>query len=181
MRLFIAINFNEEIKSNLVTTIQELKKSSMKGNFTHRENLHLTLAFIGEVGSDKVGQIKSQINGIKAEPFQLILKGLGKFKRNGGDIYWVGVEKNEILISINKYLVEELRNTGYQIEIREFSPHLTIGREVVLNDSVDTNKISEITLNKKMTVSRISLMKSERINGKLIYTEVYGKELVVNL
>lgn len=153
----------------------------MKGNFTHRENLHLTLAFIGEVGSDKVGQIKSQINGIKAEPFQLILKGLGKFKRNGGDIYWVGVEKNEILISINKYLVEELRNTGYQIEIREFSPHLTIGREVVLNDSVDTNKISEITLNKKMTVSRISLMKSERINGKLIYTEVYGKELVVNL
>ena len=153
----------------------------MKGNFTHRENLHLTLAFIGEVGSDKVGQIKSQINGIKAEPFQLILKGLGKFKRNGGDIYWVGVEKNEILISINKYLVEELRNTGYQIEIREFSPHLTIGREVVLNDSVDTNKISEITLNKKMTVSRISLMKSERINGKIIYTEVYGKELVVNL
>lgn len=143
--------------------------------------MHLTLAFIGEVGSDKVGQIKSQINGIKAEPFQLILKGLGKFKRNGGDIYWVGVEKNEILISINKYLVEELRNTGYQIEIREFSPHLTIGREVVLNDSVDTNKISEITLNKKMTVSRISLMKSERINGKLIYTEVYGKELVVNL
>ena len=89
----------------------------------------MTLVFIGEVGADKVGQIKSAINGIKAEPFQLILKGLGKFKRNGGDIYWVGVEKNDILISINRYLVEELRNMRYQIEIRDFSPHFGIHLE----------------------------------------------------
>jgi len=28
-----------------------------------------------------------------------------------------------------------------------------------------------------MTVKRISLMKSERINGKLTYTEIYGRDL----
>lgn len=29
----------------------------------------------------------------------------------------------------------------------------------------------------RQTVNRVSLMKSERVAGKLVYTEIYGKEL----
>ena len=43
MRLFIAINFDDKIKDELCLLIDKLKNYSVSGNFTKRENLHLTL------------------------------------------------------------------------------------------------------------------------------------------
>lgn len=177
MRLFIAINFNEDIKNNLMGAISNLRQSSTKGNFTHRDNLHLTLVFIGEVGDNKVGLVKSAMNRIRLEKFQLKLTGIGKFKRSSSDIYWVGVEKNEVLNSIHRELTEELLKAGFDLEKREYKPHLTIGREVKVKDSFNLDGLTESLPKMNMNVIKISLMKSERLNGKLTYTEVYGKEL----
>jgi len=177
MRLFVAINFNEEIKNNLMEAIQILKLSSVKGNFTLRDNLHLTLVFIGEVGTEKVETIISALNRIKSEPFYLIFGGIGRFKRKGSDLYWVGIEKNEMLYSINNQLADELRKEGFDIEKREFKPHLTIGREVIVKDSFNQDNLIGLLPNVNMQVTTISLMKSERVKGILTYTEVYGKSL----
>lgn len=176
MRLFIAINFNEEIKDYLTSAIQELKKASSGGNFTHRENLHLTLVFLGELNPDKVEKIKSAMNRVGGRPFRLSFSGFGRFKRRGGDIHWAGVEKSQELTAIQKQLEFELEASDFALEDREYSPHMTLGREVRLSDpSADIygGLASEI---KEMTVKRISLMKSERINGKLTYTEIYGRD-----
>lgn len=48
MRLFIEINFNEDIIEDLVRLQAEFKRCRVAGNFTKPENLHLTLVFIGE-------------------------------------------------------------------------------------------------------------------------------------
>ena len=48
MRLFIAIRFDNKILDALTRYREELKKLGVTGRFTPRENLHLTLAFIGE-------------------------------------------------------------------------------------------------------------------------------------
>lgn len=47
MRLFAALQLSEDMKSALADTAAELAKLG-KGRFTRTENLHLTLAFIGE-------------------------------------------------------------------------------------------------------------------------------------
>lgn len=177
MRLFIAVNFNEPIKQTLTMVINELKCQTMKGNFTRRENLHLTLVFIGEVSEEKVGDIKAAMNRVKAGSFELNLKGIGKFKRRGGDIYWIGVEKDSMLMSINRQLTEQLNQLGFNIETREFAPHLTLGREVVVKETFNASALAENMPSLAMEVSKISLMKSERINGKLTYTEIFGKTL----
>ncbi|MBR0599990.1 RNA 2',3'-cyclic phosphodiesterase [Sinanaerobacter chloroacetimidivorans] len=177
MRLFIAINFDEEIKNYLMNLIEEFKQSAEKGNFTLRNNLHLTMVFIGEVSTDQLGLIKSAMNRIKEEPFSITIGGLGKFKRRGGDIYWVDVEKNQSLGSINSLLSSELRKAGFQIEDREFTPHLTLGREVILKTHQDMEKYKQLAQNREMQVTKVSLMKSERISGKLTYTEIYAKDL----
>lgn len=175
MRLFIAINFNENVKKTLVTAIGGLKAGSLRGNFTKSENLHLTLVFIGE--TSRVEDITSAMDKIDKEPFEISMGGLGRFKRTGGDIYWIGVDKNNSLTGIYNKLYEELKSVGFQLESREYRPHLTLGREVVLSDSFD-KKAYELTVPQmKMTVSKISLMKSERTDGKLIYTSIYDKEL----
>ncbi len=176
MRLFIAINFNEEIKDHLTSAIRELKKASSGGNFTHRENLHLTLVFLGELNPDKVGEIKSAMNRVSGEPFRLSFSGFGRFKRRGGDIHWAGVEKNHELIAIQKQLTLELETSGFAPEDREYSPHMTLGREVRLSDP-SADIYGELAAeHKEMKVTRISLMKSERVNGKLTYTEIYGRD-----
>ena len=49
MRLFIAISLSEQMKAALVNAQNEMYDHGVRGNYTPEENLHLTLAFIGEV------------------------------------------------------------------------------------------------------------------------------------
>jgi len=178
MRLFIAINFNDEIKDDLCNAIQGLKTNSYKGNFTKRENLHLTLVFIGE--SSRVDDITKAMNKVDEGTFEISIGGLGKFRRNGGDIYWIGVENNSSLTRVYSKLYEELKVAGFQLEDREYTPHLTLGREVVINDSFDRKAFEDTIPKMKLTVYKISLMKSARIDGRLTYTPIYEKELKVD-
>lgn len=170
MRLFIAINFHNEIKDTLCNIMQDLRTRSVRGNFTRRDNLHLTLVFIGE--TTNLDAIKNVMDKVDIPSFDLHLGGIGKFHRSGGDIYWVGVEKNEILYELYHFLYAQFTKEGFQLENREYKPHLTLGREAVLKD----NESIEVP-NMNMMVKKISLMKSERVNGQLIYTEIYAKEL----
>ena len=173
MRLFIAINFTEEVKNQLCNAIGHLKEYAVQGNFTRRENLHLTLVFIGE--TTKVDEVKRAVDFVQMEPFTLKIGGLGEFRRDGGDIYWVGVEKNGILSKIYSQLYAELTKAGFQLENRDFKPHLTLGREVILQDGVDHTAFEKAIPEMSMKVEKISLMKSERVNGALSYTEIYKR------
>lgn len=166
MRLFIAVHFSKEVKDALLSAIDELKAQAVTGNFTKPENLHLTLAFIGE--SDKVSAIRSVIDRCAVPSFEMAVYGAGNF----GNLYWVGIEKNPRLKALAESIQNELRKSGFDIEDREFKPHITIARQVEVSAPVKLN-----IERKAMSVSRISLMKSERLNGKLVYTEVYGRGL----
>ena len=175
MRLFIAINFEDALKNSLCETIERLKGDAVKGSFTHRDNLHLTLVFLGEVAVDKVSLVKAAMNKTNCSPFELKLSGIGRFKHDGGDILWVGVDISESLLSIYNQLSTELTKSGFSIERREYKPHLTLGREVVLKDSINIGEAEVSDMH--MTADKISLMKSERIGGLLRYTEIYAKQL----
>ena len=48
MLMFIAINFNNDTRSQLLALRDELSGKSESGRFSLPENLHLTLAFLGE-------------------------------------------------------------------------------------------------------------------------------------
>lgn len=166
MRLFIAVHFSKEVKYALLSAIEELKAQTVKGSFTRPENLHLTLAFIGE--SENVSAIRGVIDRCAAPAFEMAISGAGHF----GNLYWVGIEKNQKLNSLAENIRTELRRSGFEIENRAFKPHITIARQIEA-----AGPVSLSIERKAMTVSRISLMKSERINGKLTYTEVYGRDL----
>jgi len=181
MRLFIAINFTPEIKTNLLKIIQQIKQNSVGGNFTLKDNLHVTIAFIGESNALKDIQkaMNMAIEQSTVKPFTLSIEGLGKFNRREGDIYWAGIKNNPLLSQLNKAIVEELRNSGFTIESKEYKPHLTLGRKVVLNDAFDIKEFEKTIPPMEMNVNRVSLMKSERIGGKLVYTEIYHCDLTL--
>ncbi len=165
MRLFIAVNFSDEIKNSLLRYIDDLKKASLSGNFTRKENLHLTLAFIGE--TSRVSAVKACIDSVPFEAFPLSLYGSGRF----GDLWWVGIKKEPRLSVLAEDLCESLREKGFKIEKRAFKPHITAARELKTDGEIRSREVTAAS----MTVKRISLMKSERINGRLVYTEIYGR------
>ena len=84
MRLFIAIQFEEKILDALNDFQDDLKEKGVTGNYTRRENLHITLAFIGEYGNPH--DVLEAMEQVGFGPFDIALDGVGSF----GDLFWVG-------------------------------------------------------------------------------------------
>ena len=166
MRLFIAINFTTDTKNKLVALCDELRSRSECGRFSLPENLHLTLAFLGECNDKQTAAVKEVMDEVVFDPFDLLIERIGRFKRNGSDIWWAGVRENKALSDLQRKLTFDLCLKGFNLDKRKYSPHITLGREIVTDDIPHPiEPFGE-------TVSRIDLMKSERINRKLTYTSI---------
>lgn len=177
MRLFVAINFNESIKNKIQKVIRELKKTSTQGKFISNEHMHLTLEFLGEIPADKVAIIKDAMDQVSSELFTMELAGVGFFKRSEGDIYWLGIEENEMLLKTQAKLHEQLIKKGFKLESRPYMPHLTIGRKVKMEENFSLDNFSKSDANISINIDMIDLMKSEQINGKLVHSIIYTKRL----
>jgi len=173
MRLFIAINFTQQERDALTAGAELLRRNSSSGTFTKEDNFHITLVFLGEQPEHKLKAIRQAINASAGAAFDLSVGGLGKFRRQGGDIYWIGVEKVPELMALADRLQKNLLTAGFDIEDRPYKPHLTLGRQVVLNGSVKNEDMPSFVTH----AHRVSLMLSERTRNGMKYTEIYGKEL----
>jgi len=187
MRLFIAINFNDATRSRLVSLRDELHKASSRGRFTHPENLHLTLAFLGECNEQQVVSAMTAMNMTSFESFELSIDRIGCFKRNDSDIFssfasqnppsaarllsgtwWAGVCENKALLELQHNLANKLSENGLECDNRKYSPHITLGREIITQ--VQPRQVEPFG----EMVTCIELMKSERIGGKLTYTAIHA-------
>lgn len=161
MRIFIAIRFTEAFKSSILDAQDGLREYGVRGNYTQLENLHLTLAFIGE--TERVTEIKAAVDAVKFEPFVIRTGKLGSF--NGRSrVLWLGIEGEDKVKTIAQQLRRNLDKCGIDYAKGKFSPHITLVRqpsEMPLDVEVESES---------MTVSEISVMNSERVNGRLVYT-----------
>ncbi len=176
MRLFIAVNFKEELKNRVQDIILDIKKHSQKGRFVKNEHMHLTLEFLGDVPKAKVGLVEEAIKQVSCREFILELSELGRFKRRGGDIYWISFKKNKSLFKMQKDLHNLLLKKGFKLEDRKYRPHLTIGRRVIMDKTFNPDKYIESLKELKIAVDGIDLVKSEHIHGKLKHTVVFSRK-----
>ena len=105
--------------------------------------------------------------------FSLTVSGAGRFHREGGDIWWCGVEKSPALTALYTSLCAALRELGFLMEAREYRPHLTLGRQVLMRPDFDKKAFAASIPAAAMEVKAMSLMQSVRINGRLIYKCLY--------
>ena len=169
MRLFTAICFDDETKNAIFSAGKEAEKSA-KGRFSIKENLHLTLVFIGE--TERAEEIKSAINEIDFPPFDIKIEGTGIFEKG---ILWAGIEKNENLENLQKKVQKKLEELGFEFEEREFVPHITLARKFFPEEGFSFGEIEKLLPKEPVRINRLSLMKSERENGELRYTEIFLK------
>jgi len=177
MRLFISLNFDSEIKAKIYDIINKVKSNSIQGKFVNEEHIHLTLEFLGEIQKNRLNTIKEIMNELNFEAFTFGLTKVGYFKRSEGNIYWLGVENNDTLFNMQKKLHQSLIEKDFELENREYKPHITIGRKVILKDGFDTGELKDTLEKIKIDINKVDLMKSEFINGKLIHSLIYSKPL----
>jgi 2'-5' RNA ligase len=173
MRLFIAVNFDNAVKERLLRIQVQLRSQCVRGNFTRPENLHLTLAFLGETAEGKVPSLLEIIDDSQALDFsfEVAFTHTGCFTHSHKELWWVGADETcqglSRLEAIHGELIKRLLSSGFSVDKRPFNPHITLGREVKHSRPITLN-CDEI----KVKVDRLSLMKSEHIGGKLTYTEL---------
>ena len=168
MRLFIAIEFDEEILQALTKLQSEWKVLGVRGNFTPVQNLHLTLAFIGEYGNPNA--VLEAMNSVSFAPFSISLDGIGTFR----DIYWAGIAANDALSNYVRRLRRALAENNIPYDRKRFSPHITLVRRAEFNRSIE-----DLLKNPpagEMEVKSVSLMSSTRGKSGMIYTKVGGVE-----
>ena len=160
MRLFIAIKLNSELRNALTDVQKHLIRRGIRGNYTNTDNLHITLAFIGEY--DEPDYVTEVISEVPFSPFPISLSALGHF----GDLWWVGISDNDELDSYVKRLRKALSEAGIPFDKKKFSPHITLIRKAI-------GTLPAVSVPKTvMSVDHISLMRSERGPKGMIYTEI---------
>lgn len=171
MRLFIAVCFDDRTIENLLA-IQHRLRELGHGSFSRPENLHLTLAFLGETEPLRLEAVRAAMDSIAMPDLQLLFTHTGCFRRKDGDIWWVGLAPNRALSQLHHALSRQLALKGFALEARRFSPHITLARQLVLHR--EPNQADLLGAPFEASAGTLSLMCSHRVNGILTYTEQYA-------
>ena len=168
MRLFIAIQLNEEMR-NLLGDIQDsYRRMAVRGNYTPAENLHLTLAFIGEY--DDPDKVLEALEAVSFQPFRISLDRTGCF----GDLHWAGIADSPQLDNLVKQIRHALANAGIPFDKKRFRAHITFLRRATFPRGAKTPFPGIKTAN--MLVEEIALMCSTRGKHGMIYTKIGAVE-----
>ena len=166
MRLFVAIRFSPAVEQALWAAVGDLRRQG-DGTFTRRENLHLTLAFIGE--TDRLEEAKAALTALAGSGILPLEVGgpLGRF----GELWWAGIRGGPELADLAGTVQAALRQAGFPIEHRAWRPHVTLVRR--WRGPAPKTVVTPAA----MRAETVSLMRSDRVDGRLTYTEVYSVRL----
>ena len=124
MRLFAALAIPDAVAQGMM-----LIQGGVPGaRWARREQLHLTLRFIGEVDGRDAAMIDDALAGIRAPAFDLQLHGVGQFGGQKTHALWAGVRKNEMLEHLQRKVDSAIRRVGQPQDAHKFTPHVSLAR-----------------------------------------------------
>jgi RNA 2',3'-cyclic 3'-phosphodiesterase len=125
-RLFVAIDLPEATAQLL----DDLNPKLAGVRWTPRQQLHLTLAFLGQVAGPNERLLKERLAAVEFHPFFLPIVGTGTFPPKGPPkILWIGVGRGHPhLFQIHKRVQEAILGAGLEPDLRSWHPHVTLAR-----------------------------------------------------
>lgn len=165
MRVFFAIPIDESSKDE-ITAIQNRLKSSYQGHYTDRDNLHITLVFVGNIDENTIYMLTEICKNNISVPtkFKISARGIDSFKN--GEVTYLKVEKSKELEVLNSYIENRLSSLGIDFERRdEFCPHITLRRGKRENIREESETI-------EINADSFALYESKRIDGELRYVPI---------
>ena len=168
MRLFLAISIEGAMQDSLLKLQHHWRDIGVRGHFVPAENMHLTLAFIGEYGNPDV--VMDAVSAVAFKPFNIHLDGAGTFY----DALWIGIAPNDSLSACVRKLRRALAEQGIPYDRKKFSPHITLTRKADFPGSMES-LLKQLPTD-TMDVTEIALMRSDRGKNGMIYTKIGSLE-----
>jgi len=131
VRSFISIDLeDQQILSRIASILSSLQSLGGDLKPVERENIHLTLKFLGNVSAPRLSEVKSSLQQVIFSAFTAEIKGAGAFPNlNQMNVVWVGVNEGWSQVEqIYEQVEKLLSGLGFRRENRPFSPHITIAR-----------------------------------------------------
>ena len=130
MRLFIAIEIPDNIRAGFASLLKEFRAIAPQVKWVRAENLHVTLKFLGETESAKLGALQNVLSGLRStDPVNLEFRGLGFFPNEKRPrVFWAGMEASANLKTLAADIDQAVHRLGFPLEDRPFAPHLTLAR-----------------------------------------------------
>ena len=169
MRLFAALPLDDGGRKALTAYRRSLEKLGVRGNFTHTENLHITLAFLGEQPDWETAA--EALDAVEAPPGLVILDRLDSFGK-GGILGLCPSEDGPVRVLAGA-ASSALREAGFRLEDRRFRAHVTLCRE--LRSPAGTRLPPPPAV--PVPVEEMVLYLSHRPKGRLTYTPLWRKKL----
>lgn len=132
-RLFIAVPLDRPVRSSLAGLSGKLKPQFAFRKWTHPEDYHITLQFLGDTDGTTEGRIKAALVQIarRFSAFSLVIEGLGTFGAPAAPkVLYAGVKGDLPALSrLQSAVVEAMEPLGFAREERPYTPHLTLARK----------------------------------------------------
>lgn len=125
MRAFIAIPMPETVTTALAPVLDAIPL----GRAVAPENLHLTLAFLGDVRETMLEEIHFALETLRHPAFDITLAGLDTFGGSRPASLHIGVQQPCTgLAELQGRVRSRLHGAGVELERRRFLPHVTLAR-----------------------------------------------------
>jgi len=130
VRLFVALDIPEDVRRALAAWVGRFRDSVRGPRWTRLEGSHITLKFIGEAPSERVGEIRAALAAIhRGASIDLRFRGSGFFpSEKRPRVFWAGIESGPELPELAESVERQLVPLGFPREARAFQPHLTLAR-----------------------------------------------------
>jgi len=134
MRCFIAAWPDEPTRLELSSALDDVSRRVEHRRVSRVDDLHLTLAFIGELADDVAFELSDTIQTLRFKPFTWQLDTLRFFKEVG--VVWLGSETTRPMATLAGRVRAMLDRMNVAYDSRPLAPHVTLLRGV-------TNFVSE--------------------------------------
>ena len=174
-RTFIAIELGASAAATVERLIHELQQQVDGVRWSRREQLHLTLKFIGDLDHRQLPALCGQLRVACAEvePFAVLLQGLGTFPKDRPPrVVWAKVQQGaDSLQQLSRQLTTALQDFGLRRETRAYTPHLTLGR---VGRTADTQQLQHAlarlaNTSVRFDVNEIVLFATRKERGSVYY------------
>ncbi len=125
-RLFVSLDLPLGVADSLV----RLDPQEHGVRWVRREQIHLTLAFLGDVATEAEEKLHARLLALRFGAFFLPLQGIGTFPARGRPkIIWLGVGAGHPhLFQLHKRVLDAALAAGLEPDLRPWHPHITLAR-----------------------------------------------------
>lgn len=164
MRIFIGMK-PDDCLDEILAIQRHFRDLPLTGNYTLPDNIHMTLAFLGELDNSAVALVKTALKQIDYPAFLIHIDKITNLR----DMMILKIRRDPELLRLQGGICRALARLDIKMNRRSFYPHITLIRKC----DFPVDKPVDLTTEAREVI----LFSSERVNGRLSYVPFYRKVL----